>query len=215
MKRPINWFIGTAAVVFWIFAFGFILFAIDVMRDPVTSGRHADGIIVLTGGQLRIKAGLELLDKGRGKRLLITGVNPQTTKADIARLAGGDSNDLTCCVDLGYEALNTQGNADEASAWAEQHGFRSLIVVTSSYHMPRSLMELNGRMPEIEIIPHPVVPKGFRDRVWWLDLQTSRVLLSEYIKLFPAAVRLVAMRAFSTETRASGNSAAARSTGAM
>ena len=215
MKRPLNWIIGTAAVVFWIFAFGFILFAVDVMRVPETTARRADGIIVLTGGQLRIKAGLELLKNGRAKMLLITGVNPQTKMADIVRIAGGESRNLKCCVDLGYEALNTQGNADEARAWAAEHGFMSLIVVTSSYHMPRSLMELNGRLPEIEIIPHPVIPQGFRDNAWWLDAKTARVLLSEYIKLFPAAVRLVAMRAFSGETRATGNNAAARSTGAL
>ncbi len=215
MKHHFNWFIGSAAVVFWIFAFGFILFAIDVMRAPDNTGREADGIVVLTGGQLRIEAGLELLEKGLAKRLLITGVNRQTTKAAIARIAGVDSKYLNCCVDLGYEALNTKGNADEASAWAHRQDFNSLIVVTASYHMPRSLMELRGRMPDIEIIPHPVVPRGFRDSAWWLDLGTSRVLLTEYLKLFPAAIRLVASRAFSSETSPSGNSAAARSTGTM
>jgi len=211
MKHPFNWLIGTAAAVFWIFAFGFILFAVNVMRVPETSVQRADGIIVLTGGQLRIKAGLELLEKGRAKRLLITGVNRRTTKPDIARLVGGQSAELDCCVDLGYEALNTQGNAGEADAWARRLGYYSLIVVTASYHMQRSLMELNSRMPDVEIIPYPVIPVGFRDRAWWLDLGTSRVLLTEYIKLFPAAVRLAAWRAFSTGSPDSRNSAAARS----
>lgn len=215
MKRHLNWFVGTAAVVFWIFAFGFILFAIDVMRAPVKTSQRADGIVVLTGGQLRIKAGLELLKNGKAQRLLITGVNRQTTKAAIARIAGVDTKYLQCCVDLGYEALNTQGNADEAKAWAQRQNYNSLILVTASYHMPRSLMELRGSMPDIEIIPHPVIPTGFRESVWWLDIGTSRVLLSEYIKLFPAAIRLIASRAFSSETGAAGNSAAARSTGAM
>lgn len=215
MKSPFKWLVGTAAVVFWIFAFGFILFAADVMRAPEATGRRADAIIVLTGGQLRIKAGLNLLEKGRAKRLLITGVNRRTTKADIARIAGGDTQNLNCCVDLGYEALNTKGNADEAGAWAEQQGFKSLIVVTASYHMPRSLMEFNSRMPDIEIIPHPVIPIRFRNSAWWLDLRTSRVLLSEYIKLFPAALRVVAVRAFLSGARAPGNSAAAHSTGTM
>lgn len=215
MKRPFKWLVGTAAAVFWIFTFGFILFAIDVMRVPENAGQRADGIIVLTGGQMRIKAGLDLLENGRAKRLLITGVNRQTTKADIARIAGSDAKDLKCCVDLGYEALNTQGNADEAGAWAEEHGYKSLIVVTASYHMPRSLMELGSRMPDTEIIPHPVIPTRFRNGAWWLDPKTSRVLLSEYIKLFPVAVRVVAVRAFSSGPRPSGSSTATRATGAM
>lgn len=215
MKRPFNWIIGTATVAFWMFAFGYILFAISVMRAPQTPERNADGIIVLTGGQLRINAGLELLEERRAKRLLITGVNRQTTKRDIARIAKRDSKDLLCCVDLGYEALNTQGNADEARQWANSHGFQSLIVVTASYHMPRSLMELRGEMPDIEIIPHPVIPKGFREKAWWLDFDTSRVLFSEYIKLFPAALRLAAARAIAGEQKDAERSTAIGATGRM
>lgn len=198
MTRPLNWLIGIAGLAFCIFAFGFIMFAVGVMRKPELNGTKADGIIVLTGGQMRINAGLDLLEVGRGKRLLITGVNRHTRKSDIARIAGGTLAMLDCCVDLGYEALNTMGNADEANEWAKKHGFSSLIVVTASYHMPRSLMELSARMPNIELTPHPVVPNGFDDREWWLDLHTSRVLFSEYVKLLPAALRLVVARAFAS-----------------
>ena len=167
--------------------FGFILFAVNVMRMPEETTAKADGIIVLTGGQLRIKAGMRLLEEGRGRRLLITGVYRRTGKSDIARASGISEADLKCCVDLGYEALNTRGNADEASAWARKYGFKSLIVVTSSYHMPRSLIELTSKMPSVVLIPHSVVPERFRRREWWLDAHTTWVLLSEYIKLFPAA----------------------------
>lgn len=208
MKRPLGWLVGTVGIVLWIFAFGFIVFAVEVMHAPKLNGESADGIIVLTGGELRIKEGFRLLDEGLGRRLLITGVHPRTRKADIARIAGGAPAGLDCCVDLGYEALNTRGNADEAKAWAQKHKFKSLIVVTASYHMPRSLMELTGRMPEIDFIPHPVFPEGFRDSEWWLDAGTSRVLFSEYVKLLPAAVRHVTSRAISGGATASDSRAA-------
>lgn len=214
MKRLATWLVGTVGVVVWIFAFGFILFAVNVMRAPERTAEQADGIIVLTGGQLRVKAGLKLLEEGRGRRLLITGVNPRTRKADIARTLGLTETELKCCVDLGYEALNTRGNANEARAWARKYGFKSLIVVTSSYHMTRSLIELTSKMPDVVLVPYSVVPQRFRDREWWLDFHTTRVLLSEYIKLFPAAARLGAVRTFSVDNDVAG-SRAARSTGPL
>jgi uncharacterized SAM-binding protein YcdF (DUF218 family) len=214
MKRLATWLVGILGTVVWVFAFGFILFAVNVMRVPEETTAKADGIIVLTGGQLRIKAGMRLLEEGRGRRLLITGVYRRTGKSDIARASGISEADLKCCVDLGYEALNTRGNADEASAWARKYGFKSLIVVTSSYHMPRSLIELTSKMPGVVLIPHAVVPDRFRRGEWWLDAHTTRVLLSEYIKLFPAAVRLVAVRSHILGDGPSG-SRAAHSTGPL
>lgn len=192
MNRYSKWMIGAMALAASVFVLGFILFAADVMRAPTRSLPEADAIVVLTGGQFRIGAGLELLNRGRARRLLITGVNRKTGKKSIARVAGVEAGRLECCVDLGYEALNTVGNASETSAWVNSHGFQSLIVVTASYHMPRSLMELEGRMPHVLLKPYPVIPERFRSGEWWLDLHTTRVLLTEYVKLFPAVVRRVA-----------------------
>ena len=47
-----------------------------------------------------------------------------------------------CCLDIGYLAQDTIGNAEETRAWAQAWGFRRIVVVTSNYHMPRSLLEL-------------------------------------------------------------------------
>lgn len=202
-----KWLLGTMALLACLFVFGFILFAADVMRAPVLEEAGADGIVVLTGGELRVRAGLKLLQRDRARRLLITGVNPVVRKKDIARAGKISPSKLDCCVDLGYEALNTTGNATEAGDWARRHGFRSLIIVTASYHMPRSLIELSRRLPDVDLVPHPVVPKSFQDGEWWLDAGTARVLLSEYLKLFPAAVRLIASRAFPREDEAATSQA--------
>ncbi|MCH9808301.1 MAG: YdcF family protein [Alphaproteobacteria bacterium] len=215
-KRNAGWLIGLSAIAFCGLAFGFMLFAGDVMRPPQRETVRADGIVVLTGGQLRIKAGMELLHEDAAKRLLISGVHPRTKKKDIGRIIEPRSEKLDCCVDLGYQAKNTRGNADEATAWVRKHGFRSVIVVTASYHMTRSLIEMSSDMPDVELIPHRVVPKGFRDTEWWLNARTAKVLLSEYIKLFPAALRLVASRGMtSVKTDDAPASQAARSTGAL
>ena len=115
--------------------------------------------MVLTGGTSRVTDALELLAAGRGKRLLITGVNPGTTTGDIARQTVDYGRLLNCCVDLDYSALNTLGNAVETRRWAIDHDFKSLIVVTSTYHMPRALAELRPSASRRR--PHPV-PGGVR-----------------------------------------------------
>jgi uncharacterized SAM-binding protein YcdF (DUF218 family) len=186
--------IGTAGAALWLFALGFVLFATLAMRDPGRQSPLAEGIVVLTGGQTRIVEGARLLEEGRGTRLLISGVNPQIRRESLQRLSGLDEEKFNCCVDIDH-ATDTIGNATETRRWAESLHYNSLIIVTASYHMPRSLAELARAMPNIKLIPHPVVPKDLRRHVWWLDATATRILVSEYLKFLPAAARLGASRA--------------------
>lgn len=188
--------VGLTGVAAWLLVLGFMVFAARVMREPIPSEARADGIVVLTGTESRILAGARLLRDGRAGRLLISGVNRQTTRADVLKLTGLAGTPYENSIDLGYEALDTIGNADEARAWAEGQGYKSLIVVTSSYHMPRSLTELRLVMPKADLVAHPVLPKGARPDVWWLHARTTRVLISEYLKYIPAAARLTAQQWF-------------------
>ncbi len=173
---------------------GFIAFAVIVMRTPGPTLAKADGIVVLTGGDTRILEGARLLREGHGGRLLISGVNRHTGRQDLIRISGLGEQQFNCCVDIGYSALNTIGNADETRTWAEAMRFDTLIVVTSSYHMPRSIAELARELPNTTLIAHPVQPPGFTEGAWWLRPRTARVLVSEYLKFLPAAARYAATR---------------------
>src|ERR1700687_2233616 len=108
-------------------ALGFAGFVWLLPSQEVALDRNADGIVVLTGGTSRVTDALELLAAGRGKRLLISGVNPGTTTSDIAHQVYEYSRFLSCCVDLDYSALNTLGNAVETRRWVIDRGFHSLI----------------------------------------------------------------------------------------
>jgi uncharacterized SAM-binding protein YcdF (DUF218 family) len=152
--------------------------------------RDADGIVVLTGGTSRVSDALELLARRRGKRLLITGVYPGTTTADIAREFADYGRFLACCVDLDYSALNTLGNAVQTRRWAVDRGFHSLIIVTSAYHMPRALAEIAHQLPDATLIPFPVVSDRLRVEPWWSNGATTRLVLSEYLKYLFAKVRM-------------------------
>jgi uncharacterized SAM-binding protein YcdF (DUF218 family) len=169
---------------------GFLGFVWLLPSQEIALDRNADGIVVLTGGTSRITDALELLASGRGKRLLITGVNPGTTTTDIARQTVDYDRLLTCCVDLDYSALNTLGNAVQARRWVLEHRFQSLIVVTSAYHMPRALAELAHQLPDAALIPFPVVSDRLRIEPWWSNTATTRLVLLEYLKYLFAEVRM-------------------------
>lgn len=90
---------------------------------------------------------------------------------------------------LGHAADNTIGNARETAGWIAQENFRSLRLVTASYHMPRSLVEFRRTMPDIRIVPHPVFPEGFKGEAWWRWPGTFRLLVAEYNKFLLASIR--------------------------
>ena len=102
---------------------------------------------MLTGEGRRIAEGARLLEEGRAERMLISGVFRRTGKKALLDISGLPEDKFDCCVDVGYAALDTAGNANETRAWAASRGYDSLIVVTASYHMPRSLAELSLALP--------------------------------------------------------------------
>lgn len=169
---------------------GFAGFVWLLPTRQVVLDRDADGIVVLTGGTSRVPDALELLAAHRGKRLLISGVNPGTTIADIARENPSYEGLFGCCVDLDYSAVNTLGNAVQARLWAADHDFHSLIVVTSSYHMPRALAELSHQLPNIALVPYPVLSDRLRTEPWWSNGDTTRIVVSEYLKFLFAELRM-------------------------
>ena len=171
-------------------AVGFIAFAEKIAHSRPPADPRADAIVVLTGGAQRIDGALALIEAKRAKRLLISGVNPDVTQRDLERVVSGTlRDDLACCVDLGKQALDTIGNAAETRLWAEERGFSSLIVVTSDYHMPRSMTELAGAMPDIELIPYPVASAHLAFAGWWHDPGAFGLLAREYGKYLVANAR--------------------------
>jgi uncharacterized SAM-binding protein YcdF (DUF218 family) len=178
------------AIVFVGTAIGFVGFLSQLRGAEAAPAGHADGIVVLTGGSSRVSDAMELLAGGYGKRLLISGVHPTNGASDISRSLPDNQSLLSCCVDLDRSAVNTRSNAAETRRWAHERGFRSLIVVTSNYHMPRAIVELSHAMPDIRLIPFAVVGEKWRNEPWWTSGATVRLLLSEYVKYVAAEVRV-------------------------
>jgi uncharacterized SAM-binding protein YcdF (DUF218 family) len=169
---------------------GFAGFLLQLRGAEAEPANRADGIVVLTGGSSRVSDAMELLAGGYGGRLLISGVHPTNAASDISRSLSDNQSLLRCCVDLDRSAVNTRSNAAETRRWAHERGFKSLIVVTSNYHMPRAIVELSHAMPDVHLIPFAVVGEKWRDESWWTSGTTVRLLLSEYVKYVAAEVRV-------------------------
>jgi uncharacterized SAM-binding protein YcdF (DUF218 family) len=182
--------VAALALLFIGAAVGFVGFLSQLHGTEVKPAREADGIVVLTGGSSRVSDAMELLAAGYGKRLLISGVHPTSAVGDISRSLSDNQSLLGCCVDLDRSAVNTRSNAAETRRWVHERGFKSLIVVTSNYHMPRAIVELSHAMPNVALIPFAVVGDKWRDEPWWTSGATVRLLLSEYAKYVAAEVRV-------------------------
>jgi uncharacterized SAM-binding protein YcdF (DUF218 family) len=193
--RPSTWLSRLFFVVGLVGVFGvglgFVWFGDNVasMKTPTTIDR-ADGAAALTGGSdARLKLGVSLVERGMVPYLLISGVNRVATATEVRLVAGGSAQTYACCIDLGRQAADTVGNAEEVSQWVARKRVKKLILITDNYHMPRSLFEVRRANPTIKVIPYPVQVALYSDKDWWKNERTLRGLSLEYGKFLVAIGR--------------------------
>lgn len=177
-------FLTFIAIVALVWLIGLFVFAARV-RDftPAPEPRRADAIVALTGpSSERVNAAILLLEQGKGRRVLISGVNKDVRRQELRALTPGSNRLFNCCVDLGFEAEDTSGNGQEIAKWARSKGYRRLIVVTSDYHMPRALVEIHASAPEVELTPYAVQTPSLDSPRWWRAAVTARRMTLEYVK---------------------------------
>ena len=189
-------------VLLMIWAVGLMAFSARVDRyAPAPEPPRADAIVALTGASdVRLGAAMRLLEAKKGQRMLISGVSRQATRADIREVTRGYGVLYDCCVDLGFQAETTLGNAQEISEWARKHRFDSLVVVTSDYHMPRSLVELRAAVPGVALHPYPVETDIDAQR-WWASGESARRITLEYCKYLVVLFREIILSLGGEEPR--------------
>ena len=160
------------------------------IKSPI---RQSDGIVVITGGQQRLDAGLTLLATGTASKLLISGVGVGLSKVILANDLQLDQTQrdlLICCAELEFAARDTRGNALAARRWAETNELASLYLVTANYHMPRAKLAFEREMPHIDLRYWPVSPDDLLIDSWWSDPGLIRLLTREYVKFLAEFIQL-------------------------
>ncbi|HEX6859598.1 MAG TPA: YdcF family protein [Caulobacteraceae bacterium] len=176
--------LSALAILAMIWAVGLLAFATRVEHStPAPEPPVADGIVALTGSSvIRLEAATKLLEQEKGKRLLVSGVNRMASREDILDVTRAGKGVYDCCVDLGFMAADTVGNAQETAEWARSKGYDSLIVVTADFHMPRAMLELRAAMPDAKLTPYPVVTETLDTPNWWRRSGPARLMIVEYCK---------------------------------
>ena len=180
---------------------GLIIYANAIPIEQKKAKPIADAVVVLTGGSGRLEAGLRLLTEKRAKKLFVSGVYKGIDVKNLMLLYQKAPTDLECCLEIGDNAINTAGNAVETAAWFENKNYKSLIIVTSNYHMPRSFLEFRSVMPEAKLIPYAVFPKTFKRERWWMWPGTTGLLMREYSKFLLAWMRHASLKFLNNNSR--------------
>lgn len=187
--KIVRFFAALTTIMLLVWSGGLIWFVTTLPRSVADASSRTDGIVVLSGGRERIHAGLELLADGRSKTLFLSGVRRGTSRRTLAELSRQSPEVFKCCVELGRQAADTVGNAQETAAWVRRNSMTSLRVVTSAYHLPRSLVEFRRVMAHIRLVAHPVYTKSVKLDGWWRWPGTAMLLAGEFNKYFVSLVR--------------------------
>ncbi len=167
---------------------GLFFFASDIPREVTSPDEHTDAIVVLTGGSGRLGMGLKLLSEKKAEKLFVSGVYRGLDVRRLLETSQRSPTEMACCIGIGY-AVDTIGNATETAAWMRENAFTSLRLVTSNYHMPRSLLEFREALPDVRLVPHPVFPEHVKRERWWAWPGTTTLIVGEYNKLLLAWLR--------------------------
>ncbi|MBV1690789.1 YdcF family protein [Novosphingobium sp. G106] len=162
-------------VLVWLL--GFIWFAI-ALPGPLDAAK-SDGVVVLTGGGGRIGRGLEVLEKGWSRKLLVSGVDREVRPGEFQAEYKVPPALMACCVTLGFQSVDTRSNAREAADWMAKNKIRSVRLVTTDWHMRRAAMELGGLLPDHVEVIRDAVPSQ----------PSLRNLFLEYNKLLARTVQ--------------------------
>lgn len=186
-------FTGALVFCFTAFFLSFYQFASQASKEAnLRTLPKADAIVVLTGEGGRISSAVKLLNARNGKRLLISGVSQKVSDKTVYETFAAQNAERYCCIDLDRLALDTKGNAKYTADWVSLHNFKQVIVVTSSYHMPRSLEHMRKKMPNVDIIPAQIIPADLKGKST-LAMMTAPKVIIEYGKFLLTRTNLEPM----------------------
>ena len=192
-------FVSIIIISFLIYFFnGLFNYQERILSLTEYSSKRASNIVILTGGSNRIRDGLKIIKNLENSaiintKLLISGTGKGFTLSNVKKLLPkSESLDifLKCCIELDNKSQNTHSNAIETFKWAKKKNIKTFILITSNYHMPRAALEFKSRMPNFEIITHPITPKKHDISNWMHSFETFSLIFIEYSKFLIAISKI-------------------------
>ncbi|RPD37827.1 YdcF family protein [Candidatus Liberibacter solanacearum] len=183
------WYSLAACLIF--FVGGFVLFIQYIVHIPIPANPSINAIVVLTGEPNRIEKAFELLENKIGQRVFISGVHHSVSKDILLQKIPIRKDLAECCVDIGYKALNTAGNAKEALEWIRKHDYHHVLIITHDYHIPRILLELHRNNSMTKFIPYPIITHDLQKNTLILYMKMLRMTFIEYLKILLLSLQIV------------------------
>ena len=171
---------------------------LTLQKDPINLSSK---VVILTGGTNRIKEGFEVIYKLDKKSItnlnvLVSGTGKGFSKLSLQEKLnpGFDLRLIECCVELDSVSHNTYSNAIETSKWVSKNNIEEILLITSNYHIPRSILEFQNKMPNLKILYYPIIPKKHQINKWLKSFETFSLIFIEYCKYIIANVRIKTLR---------------------
>ena len=171
---------------------------LTLQKDPINLSSK---VVILTGGTNRIKEGFEVIYKLDKKSItnlnvLVSGTGKGFSKLSLQEKLnpGFDLRLIECCVELDSVSQNTYSNAIETSKWVSKNNIEEILLITSNYHIPRSILEFQNKMPNLKILYYPIIPKKHQINNWLKSFETFSLIFIEYCKYIIANVRIKTLR---------------------
>lgn len=155
----------------------------------------ADAIVVLAGGvgesgqagggyQERVKRAVELYDSGFAPRMVFeSGYAFAFREAEIMRDLALSLDVPDSAIILETTGVNTYDQVVKVRAVLAERGWRSILLVSSPYHMRRAVSVWRKQAPDVRVVPTPVSQSQFYAHDQGANLDQLRGLAREYAAL--------------------------------
>jgi uncharacterized SAM-binding protein YcdF (DUF218 family) len=168
------------------------------MASPLlveASPRAADAIVVFAGGvgesgeagggyQERVRQAVDLYHGGYAQHLVFSsGFRFAFREAEVMKNLAVDNGVPADAIELEQEAANTHDNVVFTQAILERHGWRTILLVSSPYHMRRATLTWRGSASDITVVPTPARQSLFYAHQRGASLSQMRGILQEYVAI--------------------------------
>jgi uncharacterized SAM-binding protein YcdF (DUF218 family)/glycosyltransferase involved in cell wall biosynthesis len=192
--RTIAAVVGLAALYLLVFQTNLVWWAADPLKI-VEEPRKADAIVVFAGGvgesgragggaQERLKQAVDLYHAGYARDLVLSsGFVYSYREAEVMRALAIDQDVPPTAIVLEQKSANTYENVRFVDRILREHGWRTILLVSSPYHMRRALLVWRKQAPDVRVIATPPLESQFYEHTRGATLDQVRGILQEYLAI--------------------------------